>query len=50
MTALALARSPMQIVCNVTMVGASIESQYVHLYAYGSYLGCLTANRWLGQG
>jgi hypothetical protein len=23
---------------------------YVHLYAYGSYLGCLTAKRWLGQG
>jgi predicted ATPase len=23
---------------------------YVHLYAYGSYLGCLTANRWFGQG
>jgi hypothetical protein len=23
---------------------------YVHLTAYGSYLGCLTANRWFGQG
>ena len=29
---------------------APCSDPYVHLYAYGSYLGCLTANRWLGQG
>jgi len=23
---------------------------YVHVDAYGSYLGCLTTNRWFGQG
>jgi Mandelate racemase / muconate lactonizing enzyme, N-terminal domain len=37
---------------SVTAPGCSDEviDPYVHLYAYGSYLGCLTANRWLGQG
>src|ERR1700675_3362607 len=30
--------------------GATRTDPYVHLYAYGSYLGCLTAQRWLGQG
>ena len=30
--------------------GATRTDPYVHLYAYGSYLRCLTAKRWLGQG
>jgi hypothetical protein len=30
--------------------GATRTDPYVHLDAYGSYLGCLTANRWFGHG